>query len=77
AGASSSAMPELPEAETIAADLRRHLPGRRIVATSVPFPDILGPGLSPRSLDAAVTGRTVRDVGRRGKNVVLLLDDDA
>jgi formamidopyrimidine-DNA glycosylase len=69
-------VPELPEAETIVRDLKRQLPGRRIAAVHVPRPDILAPPLTPRSLARALHGRHIRDVERRGKNVVLVFDDE-
>ncbi len=68
-------MPELPEAETIAADLRRRVVGRRIVGVDVAHADVLGPALTPGRLAERVRGRSVERVGRRGKNVVVGLDD--
>lgn len=64
-------MPELPEAETIARDLRRRIAGRRIAGVDVRHRDVLAPGLSPATLDAGLRGRALTEVGRRGKNVVL------
>lgn len=69
-------MPELPEAETIARDLQRSVAGRRIEAVRVRHADVLGPPLTARRLGARLRGRRIEAVGRRGKNVVLLLDDD-
>lgn len=66
-------MPELPEAETIAADLRGRIAGATLRGADVPQPDILAPGLEPDALHAAVTGKVLEGVGRRGKNVVLEL----
>jgi formamidopyrimidine-DNA glycosylase len=65
-------MPELPEAETIVRDLRSRIPGAGVEAVEVPRPDILAPGLDPRSLHRRLRGRTIRDVDRRGKNVTLV-----
>lgn len=66
-------MPELPEAETIARDLDPRLAGRRVTAVSITHADVVaGPG--DRFVDAVI-GRTITGVGRRGKNVVLHLDD--
>ncbi|HEX6938479.1 MAG TPA: bifunctional DNA-formamidopyrimidine glycosylase/DNA-(apurinic or apyrimidinic site) lyase [Longimicrobiales bacterium] len=68
-------MPELPEAETIARDLRRHVVGRTVTGVNVTHADVLAPGLSSRALAAGVVGRRIRDVGRRAKNVVLRFED--
>ncbi len=69
-------MPELPEAETIAADLRARIRGAGIRAVSVPRPDILH-GTDPRALDRRLRGRRFARIGRRGKNVLFELDDGA
>lgn len=66
-------MPELPEAETIARDLDPRLAGARIEAVRVTHDDVLA--RTPRDLRDALIGRTITGVGRRGKNVVLHLDD--
>lgn len=66
-------MPELPEAETIARGLNAVLPGRVVRDVEVLRADVVnGPA---RAFAGAVAGRAVREVGRRGKNVVLTLDD--
>ena len=67
-------MPELPEAETIARGLDRVLPGRTVSAVRVLRPDVMGTPAAPFA--RAVVGRRFAMVGRRGKNVVLELDDD-
>lgn len=69
-------MPELPEAETIARDLDARVRGARVRRVEVQRPDILVPGLTPRRLDRALKDRGLVQVGRRGKNVVLLFDDE-
>jgi formamidopyrimidine-DNA glycosylase len=68
-------VPELPEAETIAAELRSQIEGASIAGVEVVHPDVLEE--SPETLAQGLTGRTIRQVTRRGKNVVLVLDDDA
>ena len=68
-------MPELPEAETIARDLRGRVVGRTVTHVRIAKPDILAPGLTARRLGAALRGHAIREVGRRGKNVVLRFDD--
>lgn len=68
-------MPELPEVETIASDVRPLLTGRTIAAVRVFKADILKK-VSRRSFEQRVTGQLVRAVGRRAKNLVLELDDE-
>lgn len=67
-------MPELPEAETIVRGLRRTVVGKRISSVRVLRADVLRE--PPRPFGAAARGRTIREVGRRGKNVLLFLDRD-
>lgn len=67
-------MPELPEAETIVRGLRASLPGRTVRELRVLRADVLADG--PEAFRKAVTGRCFGAVERRGKNVVLLLDED-
>ena len=66
-------MPELPEAETIVRGLRPAVVGATIRAVEVIHADILRQ--PRRRFSAAVRGRTIEGVGRRGKNVLLHLDD--
>ncbi|MFW5946892.1 MAG: bifunctional DNA-formamidopyrimidine glycosylase/DNA-(apurinic or apyrimidinic site) lyase [Gemmatimonadota bacterium] len=68
-------MPELPEVETIARDLAPRLTGRRVTAVDVHHADVLAG--DPDAVTEELPGRRIADVGRRGKNVVLRLDDDA
>ncbi len=66
-------MPELPEAETIVRGLRTTVVGRTIQRTEVVHSDVLRQPV--RRFADRVRGRTVVAVGRRGKNVVLQLDE--
>src|SRR5262249_26834185 len=66
-------MPELPEVEHVARQLRAELPGRRIVSVTVLWPRTLG-GMEPSDFVARVTGRRVRAIGRRGKHLIVELD---
>ena len=67
-------MPELPEAETIARGLRRSILGRRLGAVCFTRPDVLrNRGETP---EIAVTGHRVAGVFRRGKRVLIKLDND-
>ncbi len=66
-------MPELPEVENVARALRHHLLNRRCTGLKVRFGGILEP--SPRAVRRAVVGRTLVDVERHGKYLVLTFDD--
>ncbi|MDQ2699884.1 MAG: formamidopyrimidine-DNA glycosylase, partial [Actinomycetota bacterium] len=67
-------MPELPEVETIRRQLEPDLVGRTIDSVEVLDPYFTKPAL-PREFESAVTGRVINDVGRRGKYLMLELDD--
>jgi formamidopyrimidine-DNA glycosylase len=66
-------MPELPEVETIAADLRPQLIGARFTAAHVVWPRTLAEP-APETLNARLAGQQVLDIGRRGKYLMLHLD---
>lgn len=67
-------MPELPEVETVARDLDPRLAGARIVDVRVTHSDVIaGPA---QAFADAVAGLHILGVTRRGKNVVVRLEDD-
>ncbi len=67
-------MPELPEVETTARSLRPGLLGRVIVdVRAIDYAPLVEP-LTPQAFAAAVTGRTIQQIGRRGKFLLLQLD---
>ncbi len=66
-------MPELPEVETIVRDIRPALLGRRIVRAALSHDDVLR-GVSRRRLIQRLRGATIRDVTRRAKHAVIVLD---
>src|SRR6202521_1846793 len=73
-------MPELPEVETIARDLRPQLAGRRIESVQLTRDPAIRRRLV-RYPDAtkfvrSLRGRTIRSVERRGKYLVMPLDHD-
>ena len=68
-------MPELPEVETIRRQLAPIVEGRRLAAVEVLDPRWSRP-LAPRELEAAMTGRRVRALRRRGKYLIWELDDE-
>lgn len=69
-------MPELPEVETIRRDLEPLVAGRAIAAVEVD-PDTIGllAGMPVEALRAALTGRRIASLGRRGKYLLFGLDD--
>jgi formamidopyrimidine-DNA glycosylase len=67
-------MPELPEVETVARDLRALVVGARITGARVNWLRTLRSG-DPEAFAAAVVGRTIVGTSRRAKLVVLDLDD--
>lgn len=68
-------MPELPDLEIIKEVLRRHIVGRRIEQVEVIRPIVVRV-LDPRATaESFLEGRTVKRVERRGKFLLLALDD--
>jgi formamidopyrimidine-DNA glycosylase len=67
-------MPELPEVETIRRGLALKMTGRRIVRAELRRPDLRRP--FPPLLDRRLTGARVGNLGRRGKYLLIELDDD-
>jgi formamidopyrimidine-DNA glycosylase len=68
-------VPELPEVETIRGQLAPQLSGRRIEALEVLDPRWCDPA-PPGAVADAVRGRTIEAVRRRGKYLVLALEDE-
>src|SRR5829696_8062987 len=68
-------MPELPEVETIRRQLAPALEGRRIEAVQVLDPRWSEPA-PPDAIEDALRGRTIEHVGRRGKYLIVSLEDD-
>jgi formamidopyrimidine-DNA glycosylase len=69
-------MPELPEVETIRRHLAPHVDGRTLRALTIHDARWSLP-LAPRELSAAVEGRRIERLGRRGKYLVWELEDEA
>jgi formamidopyrimidine-DNA glycosylase len=69
-------VPELPEVETIRRHLAPHVDGRRLERLEILDPRWCRP-LAPAELSAAVEGRRVERLARRGKYLVWQLEDDA
>ena len=67
-------MPELPEVETVVRDLRAHgLPGSVIRSVAVRWPRTIAE-LPPDAFCRALAGKTITDVSRRAKFIVVNLD---
>ena len=67
-------MPELPEVESQRRRVQRWLKGRRLTGVHVFDDPVVYSGQSPRLVIAALRGRRVRAVRRRGKHLWLELD---
>jgi len=67
-------MPELAEVETVCRVMRRVLQGKRITRVEVVRDRLFFSGVTPKTLEAALLRRTVREVGRHGKFFWLALD---
>jgi formamidopyrimidine-DNA glycosylase len=66
-------MPELPEVETIVADLRPHLVGRTIVQCDLRFPSLVRHP-EPEVFADSIVGLTIETLGRRGKYILAGLE---
>jgi len=72
-------MPELPEVETVVRGLRQTVVGRKIrkVETNAPAASIVvGESFKGKSFSKVLSGKTIQDVSRRGKNILINLSDD-
>ena len=69
-------MPELPEVETVARDLRPLISGATIVDAETRWARTLR-DLTPEAFASGVASRRIEAVGRRGKQVVVELSDGA
>ena len=69
-------MPELPEVETVARDLRPLITGATIVDATTRWARTLRDS-TPEEFATGVAGRRIEGVSRRGKQVVVSLDGDA
>ncbi len=70
-------MPELPEVETVARDLAGLVTGAVIIGARGDWPRAIASHDSPDAFAAAVAGRRIEAVGRRGKQLVVRLSGDA
>ena len=70
-------MPELPEVETVARDLRGLIVGATIVDAETRWERTLRDGMTPEVFADGVAGRRIESVGRRAKQVVVELSGEA
>ena len=68
-------MPELPEVETVRRQLAPHLEGRTITAVRIDDARWCAPQDSGE-VEERLTGRTITALERRGKHLIVALDDD-
>jgi formamidopyrimidine-DNA glycosylase len=66
-------MPELPEVETIRAQLAPRVSGRTITGLEITDPLLVAPA-DPAPVAAAVRGRSITTITRRGKYLLMVLD---
>ncbi len=72
-------MPELPEVETVCRGLRATVLGKTIerVAVNAPASSIVvSQSIAPRDFATALSGRTILQIDRRGKNILIALSGD-
>ena len=68
-------MPELPEVEHVVRALRPRIVGRQIIATEVKLAKLITPS-SPALFNRKLKGATITGVSRRGKFILIELDND-
>jgi formamidopyrimidine-DNA glycosylase len=68
-------MPELPEVESVRCLMRRALQGKKIHSVEMMPDEIILSGRPPEAIQAALVGRTVLEIGRKGKYWWLELDE--
>ena len=69
-------MPELPEVEAVCRKLRPHVKNRKIVSMRVLRAGIVAPQ-TPAFVEENAAGMSIREVRRRGKNILLMLDENS
>src|SRR5580692_10250276 len=72
-GQEDSSMPELPEVETVRRGLALKMTGRKIVRAELRRPDLRRP--FPPMLARTLTGAAIGQLSRRGKYILIELDD--
>ncbi len=73
----SDSMPELPEVETVRRILQPGIVGQTIASVTIgSFPGVIASSMEGVDPIASLAGRTFLDTSRRGKYLILHLDDD-
>ncbi|HUF05276.1 MAG TPA: bifunctional DNA-formamidopyrimidine glycosylase/DNA-(apurinic or apyrimidinic site) lyase [Aridibacter sp.] len=67
-------MPELPEVEIVARSLAELVTGRKIAVAAL-HREKLAPDFSPEEFAERLSGRTVEEIGRRGKHILIGLSE--
>ncbi|NLJ99780.1 MAG: bifunctional DNA-formamidopyrimidine glycosylase/DNA-(apurinic or apyrimidinic site) lyase [Clostridia bacterium] len=67
-------MPELPEVETIRRTLKEKIMGREICQVEIFLPSLVNPD-EPRGFIEGIVGSCIHDLGRRGKYLLVKLDN--
>lgn len=65
-------MPELPEVETTVSELKEKIIGRKILKVWTDFEKMFKPNFL--EFKKGVIGRTIKEISRRGKNIIIKLD---
>lgn len=68
-------MPELPEVETIRRTLAKHVNNLKIEEVVLFWPSAVS-GWEDKTFETLVTGRRIQSIERRGKYLLIMLDDD-
>ncbi|MCX6387796.1 MAG: hypothetical protein NTX07_03585, partial [Solirubrobacterales bacterium] len=68
-------MPELPEVETVVRGLRSALEGRSVESVEV-LDDRWCQPLTAAALEAAITGRRIKQLSRRGKYILMETENE-
>ncbi|HOS88233.1 MAG TPA: DNA-formamidopyrimidine glycosylase [Candidatus Pacearchaeota archaeon] len=69
-------MPELPEVETIALDLKKKVLQRTFIDLWIQDPSIIHHPSNTRDFKKQILGKTILDVQRRAKNILFFLNKD-
>ncbi|MCD7032806.1 DNA-formamidopyrimidine glycosylase [Metabacillus sp. GX 13764] len=68
-------MPEMPEVETVRRTLLDLVKGKTVKQVTVLWPKMIKKPDDAKEFQELLRGQTIRDVGRRGKFLLLILDD--
>lgn len=69
-------MPELPEVQLVVDAINKSLSNRKIIGVNILWPGYLT-AASPKKFIGALIGQSIRGAGRRGKFIIIHLDDYA